>query len=134
MKKILERLPATVLLNALSMLLILVLGITLGVYSALNEGKFIDHFITVFVFAYVLKKIYPNKFDNVILIVDAKKRDWNKPLFTKEARKLKWWCEKSRKIKIDVLFFNEPYYLKEVNGKIFVIYRGRSIGFVNKFE
>ncbi|RLD18024.1 MAG: diguanylate cyclase [Caldiserica bacterium] len=50
MKKILERLPATVLLNALSMLLILVLGITLGVYSALNEGKFIDHFITVFVF------------------------------------------------------------------------------------
>jgi len=49
-KKIIERLPATVLLNVLSLFIILIFGLLLGVYSAINERSFKDHFITVIVF------------------------------------------------------------------------------------
>jgi peptide/nickel transport system permease protein len=48
--RILERLPVTLLINFLSMLLILAIGIPIGVSSAVKEGSFYDRFMTVFVF------------------------------------------------------------------------------------
>lgn len=49
-KKIAERLPITILINVLSMLLILAVGIPLGILSALRRGSFVDRFTTVSVF------------------------------------------------------------------------------------
>lgn len=48
--KIKERLPITVTLNLLSLLLILTVSIPIGVYSALKPGSFFDRALTVFVF------------------------------------------------------------------------------------
>jgi len=48
--KIAERLPATLLLNGCSLLLILILSIPLGVYSALKRNSVIDKGLSVFVF------------------------------------------------------------------------------------
>ena len=48
--KIRERLPVTVLINVLSMLLILAVGIPLGVASAVREGRLFDRLTTVVVF------------------------------------------------------------------------------------
>ncbi len=49
-EKIRERLPVTVLINVLAMLLILAVGIPLGVASAVREGSFFDRATTVTVF------------------------------------------------------------------------------------
>lgn len=49
-EKILERIPITLLINILSLLLILVIGIPLGVLSAVRRGSFIDKLSTVGVF------------------------------------------------------------------------------------
>lgn len=49
-KKIIERLPATLLLNTLSLLLIFVVGIVFGILSAMHKDKFIDKIISFFVF------------------------------------------------------------------------------------
>lgn len=49
--KIKERLPVTVILNFLSLLLIFIIAIPIGIYSALKPGRFIDRALTVFVFA-----------------------------------------------------------------------------------
>jgi peptide/nickel transport system permease protein len=49
-KKIWERLPASLLLNALSLLLILGVAIPIGVYSALRHNSVFDRAMTVFVF------------------------------------------------------------------------------------
>jgi len=49
-EKIKERLPITVTLNLLSLLLILVVSIPIGVYSALKPGSLFDRALTVFVF------------------------------------------------------------------------------------
>lgn len=49
-KKIAERLPATLLLNILSLGVIFAGGITLGVLCAVRHKTLIDHFITTFVF------------------------------------------------------------------------------------
>lgn len=49
--KIKERLPVTVTLNFLSLLLIFTISIPIGIYSALKPGSFIDRTLTVFVFA-----------------------------------------------------------------------------------
>lgn len=49
--KIKERLPVTVTLNFLSLLLIFTISIPIGIYSALRPGSFIDRTLTVFVFA-----------------------------------------------------------------------------------
>ncbi len=48
--KILERLPITILLNVLSMLLILVVAIPLGVLSAVRQDSLFDRISSVFVF------------------------------------------------------------------------------------
>jgi peptide/nickel transport system permease protein len=48
--KILERLPVTVTINLLSLLLILVVAIPIGVYSATHRGSLFDQATTVFVF------------------------------------------------------------------------------------
>lgn len=48
--KIWERLPASLLLNALSLLLILSVAIPIGVYSALKRNSLFDRAMTVFVF------------------------------------------------------------------------------------
>jgi len=49
-KKIAERLPATILLNILSLTLIFTLGILLGTICAINHNKTIDNIITTIVF------------------------------------------------------------------------------------
>lgn len=49
-EKILERLPATLLLNGLSMALTLLLALPLGFYSGLRAGSFFDKSLTAFVF------------------------------------------------------------------------------------
>lgn len=48
--KIKERLPITVTLNLLSLLLIFIIAIPIGVYSALKQGSLFDRALTVFVF------------------------------------------------------------------------------------
>ncbi len=49
-EKILERMPITLLINLLSLLLILVVAVPLGVYSATKQGSLGDQIGTVFVF------------------------------------------------------------------------------------
>ncbi len=49
-EKIKERLPVTILINLLSILLILVTAIPIGVYSAVRQYSFFDKVMTVFVF------------------------------------------------------------------------------------
>lgn len=49
-EKIKERLPITIILNLLSLLLILVVAIPIGIYSAFKSGKLFDRLLTVFVF------------------------------------------------------------------------------------
>ena len=48
--KILERIPITLLINSLSLLLVLGLSIPLGVFSASHEGSLFDHGMTLSVF------------------------------------------------------------------------------------
>ena len=48
--KILERLPITISLNILSMLLILLIAIPIGVFSAVHQNSFFDRITSVFVF------------------------------------------------------------------------------------
>ncbi len=48
--KIKERLPVTLLINTLAMIIIIVVGVPLGVYSAVKAGSFFDRFFTVFTF------------------------------------------------------------------------------------
>lgn len=50
-KKIAERLPATISLNILSLLLIFILALPIGIYSALKKDSWFDRGMTVFVFA-----------------------------------------------------------------------------------
>lgn len=50
MDKILERVPITVLINTLSLLLIIMIAIPIGVISASYQDSFFDKFTTVFVF------------------------------------------------------------------------------------
>lgn len=49
-QKILERIPVTLLINVSSMFLILIIGIPLGVFSAVRRGSFTDKLTTVGVF------------------------------------------------------------------------------------
>lgn len=49
-KKILERLPATLLLNVLSISVIFLIAIPLGVYSAIKHNTFVERVITTFLF------------------------------------------------------------------------------------
>src|SRR3989338_9506208 len=49
-QKILERIPVTLLINVSSMFLILIIGIPLGVFSAVRSGSFTDKLTTVGVF------------------------------------------------------------------------------------
>lgn len=49
-EKIFERLPITVLLNVLSMILILAIAIPLGIVSAVHRGSWFDRITSVFVF------------------------------------------------------------------------------------
>jgi len=49
-EKILERIPVTLLINALSLILILAVGIPLGILSAVRRGSLADRFATVSVF------------------------------------------------------------------------------------
>ena len=48
--KILERLPITILLNVLSLLLIMIIAIPIGVLSAFHQNSFFDRITSVFVF------------------------------------------------------------------------------------
>ncbi|MDY7032712.1 MAG: ABC transporter permease [Thermodesulfobacteriota bacterium] len=48
--KIIERIPITILINALSMILIILTAIPIGVISASYQNSFFDKFTTVFVF------------------------------------------------------------------------------------
>ena len=50
MQKILERIPITLTIELFSIILILLIGIPIGVGSAVREGSFYDRFMTVFVF------------------------------------------------------------------------------------
>ena len=50
MDKISERLPATLLLSGLSMLLIFLLAIPLGIISAIHHNQRLDHAITITTF------------------------------------------------------------------------------------
>lgn len=45
--KIAERLPVTILLNVLALMLMLIIGIPLGIISAVRRGSFIDRFTTI---------------------------------------------------------------------------------------
>lgn len=49
-KKILERLPVTILINVLAMLMIFLISIPIGIKSAASRGSFFDRITTVFVF------------------------------------------------------------------------------------
>ena len=49
-EKILERMPITLLINILALILILVIGIPLGVISAIERGRLSDKLTTIFVF------------------------------------------------------------------------------------
>ena len=49
-EKISERIPVTIMINVLSLLLILVVAIPIGVLSATHQNSFFDKFTTVFVF------------------------------------------------------------------------------------
>lgn len=49
-EKIKERLPVTVLINLLSIVLILITAIPIGVYSAVKQYSFFDKVMTIFVF------------------------------------------------------------------------------------
>ncbi len=49
-KKIGERIPVTLGINLASIILILLIGVPIGVTSAVKEGSFCDRFMTVFVF------------------------------------------------------------------------------------
>lgn len=49
-KKILERLPATILLNVLSIFFMIIIAVPIGVYSAVKRYTFLDRSLTVFVF------------------------------------------------------------------------------------
>lgn len=49
-QKISERLPVTLSINLASIILILLVGVPIGVSSAVKEGSFYDRFMTVFVF------------------------------------------------------------------------------------
>ena len=48
--KILERLPITIALNILSLLLILLIAIPIGVFSAVHQNSFFDKITSIFVF------------------------------------------------------------------------------------
>jgi peptide/nickel transport system permease protein len=48
--KIAERLPVTISINAISMVLVFIMAVPIGVYSATNRGSFFDKASTVFVF------------------------------------------------------------------------------------
>ncbi len=48
--KITERIPVTLIINLASIILILLVGIPIGVSSAVKQGRFYDRFMTVFVF------------------------------------------------------------------------------------
>jgi peptide/nickel transport system permease protein len=48
--KILERLPITISLNVLSMILIMIIAIPIGVFSAVHQNSFFDRITSVFVF------------------------------------------------------------------------------------
>ena len=50
MKKILERLPITILINTLAMIMIFLFSIPIGIKSAVRRGSFFDKSTTVFVF------------------------------------------------------------------------------------
>jgi len=50
MEKILERIPVTLAIELASMILILLIGIPIGISSAVREGSFYDRSMTVFVF------------------------------------------------------------------------------------
>ncbi|MCX5678454.1 MAG: ABC transporter permease [Candidatus Omnitrophica bacterium] len=49
-EKIAERIPITILINVLALVMILAVGIPLGVLSAVKRGSFWDRFTTIFVF------------------------------------------------------------------------------------
>lgn len=49
-EKIAERIPITVLINVLALIMILAVGIPLGVLSAVKRGSFWDRFTTIFAF------------------------------------------------------------------------------------
>lgn len=49
-RKILERFPATLLLNILSMILIIIIAIPIGIYSAIKQNSIFDKTMTIFVF------------------------------------------------------------------------------------
>jgi len=49
-EKIAERIPVTIMINVLSLLLILAVAIPIGVLSATHQNSFFDKFTTVFVF------------------------------------------------------------------------------------
>jgi len=48
--KILERLPITIIINALALFLIIIAAVPIGVYSATHQGSLFDKASTVFVF------------------------------------------------------------------------------------
>lgn len=50
LNKIIERLPATLLLNILSLILIFLIAIPLGIKSAVKRNSFFDKSVTIFVF------------------------------------------------------------------------------------
>ncbi len=50
MQKIMERIPITLTIELFSIILILLIGIPIGISSAVKEGSFYDRFMTVFVF------------------------------------------------------------------------------------
>lgn len=49
-KKIIERLPATILLNVLSIILMLAIAVPVGIYSAVKRYSLLDRILTVIVF------------------------------------------------------------------------------------
>ena len=50
MDKIMERIPVTVGINILALLLILLVSLPIGIYSATHQGSLFDHAFTIFVF------------------------------------------------------------------------------------
>lgn len=72
--KIKERLPVTLLINFLSLILILLIGVPLGIYSALKAGSLGDRLITIFIFiGYAMPSFW---FALILMMIFGVKLHW----------------------------------------------------------
>ncbi len=91
MEKILEALPITLQLNLISILLIYLISIPIGVYSATHEGSLLDRLQTVAVFIFYSMPGF--WFALILMVVFGVKLDWF-PIYgvnSQGAEGYAWW-------------------------------------------